>query len=71
MPPPGFHTVTPRLVVEDVGAQVSFLRAVFDARGDVQPGRPAEVFGAGASTPRARHAPGGRLSGRIDAMACL
>jgi hypothetical protein len=30
-------------VVDDVGAQVRFLRAVFAATGDVEPGRPAEV----------------------------
>jgi PhnB protein len=42
-PPPGFHSVTPRLVVADTEAQVEFLRAVFDATGDVHPGRPAEI----------------------------
>jgi PhnB protein len=42
-PRPGFHSVTPRIVVTDVDAQVAFLRAVFDATGDVTPGRPAEI----------------------------
>ena len=42
-PPTGFHSVTPRMVVADARAQVEFLRAVFDAAGDVVPGRPAEV----------------------------
>ena len=42
-PPPGFHSVTPRMVVADAKAQVEFLRAVFDAAGDIVPGRPAEV----------------------------
>ena len=42
-PPSGYHTVTPRLVVDDVEAQVEFLRATFDAVGDVEPGRPAEI----------------------------
>ena len=42
-PPPGFHSVTPRLVVADVPAQVDFLRRVFDAAGEVVPGRPAEI----------------------------
>jgi PhnB protein len=37
------HAVTPRIVVDDVGAQVDFLKAVFSATGDVEPGRPAEV----------------------------
>lgn len=31
------------MVVDDVEAQVRFLRAVFAATGDVEPGRPAEV----------------------------
>lgn len=42
-PPPGFHTVTARMVVADAVAAVEFLHAVFDAVGDVPPGRPAEV----------------------------
>jgi len=43
VPRDGYHSVTPRLVVSDVEAQVAFLRAVFDATGDVVPGRPAEI----------------------------
>jgi PhnB protein len=39
----GFRSVTPRLVVDDVAAQVDFLRRVFDASGDVDPARPAEL----------------------------
>jgi hypothetical protein len=39
----GFHSVTPRIVVSDVEAQVSFLRDVFDATGVVSAGRPAEI----------------------------
>jgi PhnB protein len=39
----GYHTVTSRVVVSDVDAEVEFLRLVFDATGDVQPGRPAEM----------------------------
>lgn len=42
-PRTGYHTVTPRLVVSDVPAQVDFLRQVFDAAGEPEPGRPAEV----------------------------
>ena len=42
-PRPGYRTVTPRIVVSDVDAQVAFLRAVFDASGEVVAGRPAEV----------------------------
>jgi uncharacterized glyoxalase superfamily protein PhnB len=37
------RSVIPRMVVADVEAEVRFLRAVFDATGDVHPGRPAEV----------------------------
>lgn len=41
--PPGYHSVTPRMVVADVGAAVAFLRAVFRATGEVIEGRPAEI----------------------------
>jgi uncharacterized glyoxalase superfamily protein PhnB len=40
---PGFHSVTPRLVVEDAGALVEFLRAVFGATGELTGDRPAEM----------------------------
>jgi uncharacterized glyoxalase superfamily protein PhnB len=39
----GFHSITPRLVVADAAAQVAFLRAVFDAAGELHEGRPAEI----------------------------
>jgi len=39
----GYHTVTPRIAVDDVAGLVQFLRDVFDATGDVVPGRPAEL----------------------------
>jgi len=42
-PPPGFHAVTPRMVVSDAVAAVEFLCAVFGAVGEVHAGRPAEV----------------------------
>lgn len=42
-PPPGFHSVTPRMVVDDQLAAVGFLRKVFGAVGDVEPNRPTEV----------------------------
>jgi PhnB protein len=42
-PPPGFHSVTPRMVVSDVAEQARFLRAVFGATGEVPEGRPAEL----------------------------
>jgi predicted enzyme related to lactoylglutathione lyase len=41
--PAGFGTVTPRIFVTDVDACVAFLRSVFDAVGDVEPGRPVEL----------------------------
>jgi uncharacterized glyoxalase superfamily protein PhnB len=40
---PGFHSVTPRIVVADAAALVAFLRAVFDAVGEHQEHRPAEM----------------------------
>ena len=40
--PAGYHTLTPRIVVADVDAQVAWLRSVFGATGDVVAGRPAE-----------------------------
>jgi uncharacterized glyoxalase superfamily protein PhnB len=43
LPPAGFHSVTPRLVVADVEGQVEFLRTVFDASGEIPTGRPAEI----------------------------
>ena len=42
-PRPGFHSVTPRIVISDLEAQVEFLRTLFDAVGTVSPGRPAEI----------------------------
>ncbi len=41
--PSGFASVTPRMVVTDVVAQMECLRAVFGATGDVHADRPAEV----------------------------
>jgi PhnB protein len=42
-PRAGYHSVTPRIVVSDVAAQVHFLRVVFDATGEVDRDRPTEV----------------------------
>jgi PhnB protein len=39
----GFHSVTPRIVVADVEAQIAFLQSVFDATGEYVAGRPAEI----------------------------
>lgn len=43
VPPCGYHTLTPRMVVRDVATQVEFLRAAFGASGDVAADRPAEI----------------------------
>jgi PhnB protein len=40
---PGFHSVTPRMFVDDVAAQVEFLRAVFGADGELDGDRPVEL----------------------------
>ena len=42
-PRAGYHSVTPRLVVSNVAAQVDFLRRVFGAEGEAEPGRPVEM----------------------------
>jgi PhnB protein len=42
-PREGYRSVTPRIVVDDVTGLVQFLRDVFSATGDLDPGRPAEV----------------------------
>lgn len=42
-PRPGFRSLTPRVVVEDLTGFVEFLRHVFGASGDHQQGRPAEL----------------------------
>ncbi|MCU1246533.1 MAG: glyoxalase/bleomycin resistance protein/dioxygenase [Acidobacteria bacterium] len=41
--PAGWHTLTPRIVVEDVAGLVAFLRLVFDAAGELQTGAPAQL----------------------------
>jgi uncharacterized glyoxalase superfamily protein PhnB len=42
-PPDGYHSVTPRMFVDDAAGAVEFLRTVFDATGDAPAGRPAEL----------------------------
>jgi uncharacterized glyoxalase superfamily protein PhnB len=41
--PAGWHSVTPRLVVDDPARLVEFLRAAFGAEGDYQSERPSEL----------------------------
>lgn len=41
--PDGWHTVTPRIIVRDPANLVAFIRKVFDGRGELHPGRPAEI----------------------------
>jgi uncharacterized glyoxalase superfamily protein PhnB len=39
--PKGWHSVTPRIITDDVGGLVEFLRRAFGATGDVRADRPA------------------------------
>lgn len=39
--PPGWHTVTPRIMSADAGALVRFIKLVFDATGDYRADAPA------------------------------
>jgi uncharacterized glyoxalase superfamily protein PhnB len=41
--PDGWHTVTPRIIVREPQGLIHFLKIVFGARGEFQPGRPAEM----------------------------
>jgi hypothetical protein len=41
--PPGWNTVTPRIVVEDPVGLVTFLKRVFDAEGDFQTKAPSQI----------------------------
>jgi PhnB protein len=41
--PDGWHTVTPRIIVRDPQGLITFLKKVFRAHGEFQPGRPAEI----------------------------
>jgi PhnB protein len=41
--PPGWHTVTPRIVVEDPAGLVAFLKRVFDAKGDFEADAPSQI----------------------------
>jgi PhnB protein len=41
LPPEGWHTVTPRIVVHDARRLVKFVTHVFEATGDYRPDRPA------------------------------
>ena len=41
--PHGWHTVTPRIITGDVAGLVGFLKAVFNATGELRVGMPAEI----------------------------
>lgn len=41
--PPGWRTVTPRVVVEDAAAFVAFLKRVFGATGELHTGAPSQI----------------------------
>jgi hypothetical protein len=43
VPETGYHTLTPRMVVNDIVGAVRFLRSVFDGVGEVHEDRPAEI----------------------------
>jgi len=43
MTPQGWHTITPRIVVDDSKRFVEFLRNVFDATGDYRQDRPSVI----------------------------
>jgi PhnB protein len=41
--PAGWHTVTPRIIVQGAAMLVAFVKEVFGATGDYRPGAPAEL----------------------------
>jgi PhnB protein len=41
--PAGWHTVTPRIIVQGAELLVAFVKEVFGATGDYRPGAPAEL----------------------------
>jgi len=41
--PTGWHSVTPRIAVQDVAALVAFLRRVFEATGEVRMEAPSQI----------------------------
>jgi PhnB protein len=41
--PEGWSTITPRIFTADVAGLIAFLKAAFDAEGEVRDGRPAEI----------------------------
>jgi PhnB protein len=42
--PAGWHTVTPRIVVEDPAGLVAFLKRVFGAVGELQADAPSQIM---------------------------
>jgi PhnB protein len=43
-PPAPYRTVTPRMFVSNVEQAVVFLRTVFEASAQIEPGRPTDVY---------------------------
>ncbi len=41
--PDGWHSITPRVFVDDPAALVAFLKQAFDGQGDLQAERPTEI----------------------------
>ena len=42
-PPPGWHTLTPRMFVEDPKGLVNFIKQVFNAKGNYDPNKPSQI----------------------------
>jgi len=42
-PPPGWHTITPRIFTADPEGLVGFVKRTFEATGDFQATRPSEI----------------------------
>ena len=42
-PPPGWHTITPRIFTADPEGLVGFVKRTFEATGDYQATRPSEI----------------------------
>jgi PhnB protein len=43
VPQTGYHTLTPRMVVNDIEGAVRFLQSAFDGEGETHEDRPAEI----------------------------
>jgi hypothetical protein len=55
--PAGWHTVTPRIVVEDPAGSVAFLKRVFEAAGELQADARSRSSGSETDLRERRKAP--------------